>query len=267
MFKSAFQQLESVSTPPIVQKSPDRKAQTNSDYSSPIPNRPDLPENKIPSTKPTGTGPLPVASDSELNAKWMRLSELLTLTPEQVKAIEAVINENQPDKTGETTVKDAFRVAGEKLEAALLASLTSEQQTAFKDLQKRTLQNQSNAKAMRQYADELAALDLTPEQRLETITILAQEIEKQSSAIPNSTRLLLSGSFLPIPNTTISQDGILLLNTIDENTGFEEIAETRRAEMEQKMKQFEGILTPAQLQIYQENVKKSLEHLNQIPAN
>lgn len=50
--------------------------------------------------------------------------------------------------------------------------------------------------------------------------------------------------------------------------GIQEIAAIQRAEMARQMTQFEGVLTPAELEIYQAEIKKSSRNLDMIaPRN
>lgn len=245
-------------TPPAV---PDRD----------LPDDPGNPPRDRPSQNPAGR--IPETSDSEIRAKWMRLSEVLDLTPEQSKAVEAVIAETRPDTAGETSLKEAIRAAGEQLQADLLATLTPEQQQEFKELQRRSRENMVETKAQTQLGEEFGHLDLTAAQREQALGLIRSSIEEKTASIPDSARLFLAGSVLPLEEKPrIDEDGLLLLDLLSETTpagqpaSFESVAEQRKAEIESRMSRFEGILTPAQLASYRLGLEESLANLEKINA-
>ena len=78
---------------------------------------------------------------------------------------------------------------------------------------------------------------------------------------------------LPIGNGKVTDDGFSLLRKISATNkggamGINEIAAIHRAELERRMTQFAGILTPAQLERYQAGILESSENLEFIaPRN
>jgi DNA-binding MarR family transcriptional regulator len=262
LFKSSSQEIED--TPKLITQNSNQNNSTSPADNNTPPGKPSRPISNNPDRTLRTDPYIPTTSDAKLEAKWLHLSETLSLTPEQNKTLAAIIEKNHPDNTGETSLQDAISTAGKNLEASILSSLTPEQQKKFKDLQNRNLQNQLSAKAMRFYSDELADLDLTPQQREQALETLTLEYQQQAESIPNSTRLLLSGSFLPVTGNTIADDGFLLLDNLVKTIDPQQIAEARRTEIQNKSTRFQNILTPAQLQIYQQKVQESLNNLQQI---
>jgi len=276
MIRSATVHLETIETELVVDK-PKRPAPRSenlldipperlnpSDIDRAIsPNRP-IPRE---STKPSE------AVVNAQQAKWNRLTEVLGLDGAQAKVLEAAIAESEPVPAEGQALDAAYAEAGEKLQATILATLNADQAKAFRELQKRTLQNQLNSKAMQQYVQELGKLDLDPSQLNQATEILLDRALEEAAAIPDSTRLLLDGSVLPIGDRKISANGFTLLRKLATSNsggsmGIQEIAAIQRAEMARQMTQFEGVLTPAQLEIYQAGIKTSSKNLDMIaPRN
>jgi hypothetical protein len=215
----------------------------------------------------------PETAEKEEQAKWNRLIEILGLDETQAKILAATISETAPVPEEGQQLDEAYAEAGERLQAKILAILDADQAKAFKELQQRSLKNQLNAKAMQQYAQELDKLDLDASQTDQALGVLLDHAEEEASAIPQSTRLLLDGSVLPIGGQMISDVGYALLTKLSAtNTGgamgIDEIASIHRAEMERRMTQFGEIFTPAQLERYQAGIKESSENLDKIaPRN
>ena len=215
----------------------------------------------------------PETAEKEEQAKWNRLIEILGLDDTQAKILAAAISENEPVPKEGQQLDEAYAEAGGRLQAKILAMLDEDQTKAFKELQQRSLKNQLNAKAMQQYVQELGKLDLDASQMDQALGVLLDHAEKEATAIPQSTRLLLDGSVLPIGGQMISDEGYTLLTKLSAtNTGgamgIEEIASIHRAEMERRMSQFGEILTPAQLERYQSGIRESSDNLDKIaPRN
>jgi hypothetical protein len=215
----------------------------------------------------------PESVEKAEQAKWNRLIEVLNLDATQAKILEAAITEAEPIPAEGQQLEAAYSAAGEKLQAKILSILNEDQNKAFKELQQRSLKNHLNAKSMQQYAQELGKLDLDASQMERAMGALLEREEEQAAGIPASTRLLLDGSVLPIGDRRISDDGLILLRKLATTnngaaTGIEEIAGVHRAEMQRRMSQFEGILTPAQLERYQAGIQGSSENLDLInPPN
>lgn len=206
-------------------------------------------------------------------AKWQRLIEVLGLSNDQAKTLEATITESEPTPAEGQALDTAYAETGKKLQAKINATLNEEQTKAFKELQERSLKNQLVSKAMQQYRQELGNFDLSEAQMKQALEVLVDHEKAESVSIPNSTRLLLDGSVLPIGGRRISDDSFTLLRKLGSPdsgapVGIEEVAAIQRTEMERRMTQYKGILTTAQLERYQAGIKESSENLDIIsPPN
>ncbi|MDP4624867.1 MAG: hypothetical protein NWT08_07000 [Akkermansiaceae bacterium] len=233
----------------------------------PIPNVSN--NNPRPPRQLSGNATPPESIEKAEQAKWLRLIEVLGLDSDQAKALEAAIAEIHPKPDDDTTLDVAYAEAGERLEQAILAMLTPEQQAAFREMQQRTLENRVEVKAQEEFSESLAKLDLTAAQREQALELLRIQAEEKASAISSGTRLLLGGSFLPIGDEKTTDKSFELMGQLQLKPGedpptFEQIAAVHRAELERRMTQFEGILTPAQLALYQSSLAQGLENLDVI---
>lgn len=217
---------------------------------------------------PGNATPPPSATKAD-EAKWLRLIEVLGLDRDQAAAIEAAISESRPNPTDDLPPDLAYTEAGDALEGKLLAILNPQQTLALKELQRRSLENRNASRAGLVYSTELGDLDLSEKQRQQTIGILTDDASRQSSSITNSSRLYLSGSFLPIGVQTLGEDGILLQKKLREDqvsdtADFSGIADIHRAELVRKAALLEDILSPAQLELYRAKLSESLEIIDKI---
>jgi len=270
--KSADQDLESFSPDKVIASVPPSKPRSDS---SPV-----IPERETPpagTTMPKGPRPmpnppaeLPETSEAEERAKWMRLSELLDLSTDQSKAIEAAITENRPDQTGETSPNAAVRTAGEQLQVNILATLTPEQQQSFRELQDRSRRNMIESRAQKSLSDELGNIDLDGAQREQVLDLIRSREEQETASISNATRLLLTNSFLPVGNDSqLTEDGILTLDLLanapaGQENSFEALMRQRQEQIESRMSTFEDILTPAQMTSYRLSLEESLANFEKI---
>lgn len=237
--------------PPVTRPIPDTS------NSNPQPSPPQL----------SGDAQPPESLQKAERAKWLRLIEVLGLDSDQAKALEAAIAESRPRPDEDTPLDAAYSKAGENLEKNILAMLNPEQQAAFREMQRRSLGNRVEVKAQKEFAESLTSLDLTAEQREQALEVLRKQAEKNAAAIPSSTRLLLGGSFLPIGDEKATDDSFELMGQLQPKPGeplptYEQIATLHRAELERRMTQFEGILSPGQLALYQASISQALENLD-----
>lgn len=217
---------------------------------------------------PQGDAKPPESARQAERARWMRLIETLGLKDDQAKSIEAAISENVPSPREGQQLDAAYEDAGAKLEVAILASLDEAQISEFREIEKRNWETRIESAATERFGKELAGLDLTAAQREQALQVLRTSVAEERSSIPGSARLLLSGSFLPVAGNALSEQAILNLRKLGEAVGIEEIAASHRADLERRMTLFEGILTPAQLQLQQAGVMESAENLDIIsPRN
>lgn len=232
--------------------------------------RPDRPPSDGGPTKgnPIGTATVPEAAKRADRAKWMRLIEVLGLNPEQAKALEAAMAESLPKSETGKSPEIAYTEAGALLEKNILALLDADQRKAFADMQRRAMDNRIELSAQQTYTQDLGELDLSPEQRAQALDLLRGQAGQLSADIPPSTRLLLTGSFLPIGDVNFSEDAIRLLRQLSpQDSGditLDKLAEKRRAEAEEKAKLFEGVLTPAQLELYRSRLSQTPDILDQL---
>lgn len=275
MMHSATSDLDSIEKRLVVTGN-DRKRPPSGNSGSPL----DLPPDRIGpgdidnalsphKDPPRGDGKPPASALKAEQAKWKRLIEVLGLDATQAQTLEAAITEAEPTPAEGEPLDAAYENAGKSLEAKILSMLSEDQAKAFKELQERSLNNQLNSKSMYQYVQELGKLDLDGSQKDKALEVLLNREKEQAAAIPASTRLLLDGSVLPVGNLRISDDAFTLLRKLSATnaggaTGFEEVAAIHKAEMDRKMSQFEGILSPAQLERYQAGVMESSENLDLI---
>jgi hypothetical protein len=135
-------------------------------------------------------------------------------------------------------------------------------------LQRRTADNRIELNAQKTYSQELGELDLSPEQRAQALDLLRRQAEQLSADIPPGTRLLLTGSFLPIGDVNFSEDAIRLLRQLSpQDSGdvtLDKLAVMRRAESEEQARLFEGVLTPAQLELYRSGLSQTPDILDQL---
>lgn len=271
--KSASQDLESFSPDAITRNTPPARPTTGG--SETVPER-EKPAGTPPSPRPenpsyNSAAVPPDTDDAADRAKWIRLSEVLKLSNDQSIAIAAAISENQPDLGGETSLDLAVRSAGENLEQAILATLTPEQQTAFRQFQERSLRNSIESKAQQALGTELGELDLTSSQREQALEIIRDRVANESAEIADSTRLLLEGSFLPVGNAQIREEGLRMaemLKTNPENASkpIEQLARIRKEEIEERIASFEAILTPGQMALYRTQLEEVLANWERIAA-
>ena len=203
------------------------------------------------------------------NARWLRLSEVLGLNSDQVKTLEALIEETRPIIDAGQSMDTAYADAAVKLEEKVLGALTPEQQEEFKKLQARDRENRIESTALKSYETQLGNLDLTADQRNKVMDALREDAELQVSSIPDSTRLLLADSFLPIGDERLTEDGFRLLGQLNASAGTQTpdintLATIQRKRIASEMNRFESILTPGQLARYRIALQESLSILEKI---
>lgn len=278
MIKSASTDLETITSRQI--QRPERpKPAPKPDRASEAGDRPQRPE---PQDKPLkyspiagGNAEIPESAKQADRAKWSRLIEVLGLSADQAKDLQENIEKTTLNPSEDEDADLVYDKAGEDLQKRLLALLSPEQQEAFREFQERSIENKIEVKTNEAYATDLGDLDLTPAQREQAIELLRAEAEAEVGSIPASTRLLLEGSILPIGNSKFSEESVMLLRTIRNQAGadpsvvgIEEITAMNRAKIESKIKSYEEILSPAQLERYQAKISESLEALEMIlPPN
>lgn len=273
LIRSATSDLDSIEKKLLVSEN-DKKRPPSGNSGSPLEippdrNTPSGNDNALSprNNPPQGNAKPPESAVKAEQAKWKRLIEVLGLDATQAKVLEAAITEAEPTPAEGEQLDTAYEGAGEKLQAKILSMLSEDQAKAFSELQERTLNNHLNSKSMQQYVQDLGNLDLDSSQKDKALEVLLAREKEQAAAIPTSTRLLLDGSVLPVGDRRISDDAFTMLRKLAATSsggagGIEEVAALHKAEMERKMSQFEGILTPAQLERYQAGIMESSENLD-----
>ena len=263
MIKSASHELESVSkNQPLPIERPKPTRPSNPDPDQPFPTRPDERPDDNGITIDFPEAEIPESALQTDRAKWMRLTEVLGLDADQSKAIAANIEESRPKPSEDESPDIIYGKAGEDLEKRILAILTPEQQAEFKKFQQRAIENIVEQKAQRTFSEDLGNLDLTPAQREQALEVFRQRAEADVSEVSPATRLTLAGSILPIGNEKFSDESILLLRKIGTNPSMEDMAAIHRAEIEERMKRFQDVLTPGQMESYRASLGESLENLD-----
>lgn len=223
--------------------------------------RPKRPSPNGISTKSLPTATVPAAVKRADRAKWMQLIEVLGLNDEQAKALEAAMAESLPKSESGKSPEITYTEAGALLEKNILALLDADQRKTFAEMQRRAMNNRIELSAQQTYSQELGEIDLSPEQRGQALDLLRGRAEQLSADIPSSTRLLLTGSFLPIRDLTFSEEAIRLLRQLSpQDSGditLDKLAEKRRAETEEKAALYESFLTPAQLELYRSRITET----------
>ena len=269
LIKSASADLDSF-VPPTTQNKPIPRPPAPAPDSPPERVRPERPSSgDSPKRKdPIGTAAVPEAAKRADRAKWMRLIEVLGLDDEQAKALEAAMAESLPKTDTGKSADITYIEAGARLEKNILALLNADQKQAFADMQRRAMDNRIELSAQLSYSQELGELDLSPEQRTQALDRLRSRAEQLSADIPASTRLLLSGSFLPIGDVNFTEDAIRLLRQLSPQASgditLDKLAEKRRAEADEKARLLEGVLSPAQLELYRARLSQAPEILEQL---
>lgn len=268
LIKSASSDLDRFDPEPVINVSPD-----HTERSTPTPSEHELPGS--PSSNhdslkkiPIGTAAVPEAAKQADRAKWIQLIEILGLNDEQAKALEVAMAESLPISVTGQSPEITYIKAGALLEKRILAVLDAGQRKAFAEMQRRAMENRIEIRAQTTYSQELGKLDLSAEQREKALDLLRRREKQIYLDIPSSTRLLLTGSFLPIGDSYFSEDNIRLQRQISpQDSGditLDKLAENRRAEAEEKGILYQSFLTPAQFDLYRSQTSASPDLNEQI---
>lgn len=235
------------------------KPGTNKPTRNPQRDRPASVTEKRP--KEVNPGDFPLADLAEKGpknrneAKMLRLSEALDLSIDQQGAIisalevaKAAVNDGVP------VIQDMTKRGGD-LEDALAGILTPEQLAKFEELRVRERENRTEARAQGMLAKIIEEIDLSPGQRDEALARLRQYARELIQSIPASATLLLSTSLLPTDTRDLSVESVLELARMSEDPpapddpikAHEIVLNRQRQALEEQLRCFDGILTPAQM--------------------
>jgi hypothetical protein len=198
-------------------------------------------------------------------AKMLRLVEALGLSDAQqadlkklIAGSQRVFLEGYPEVAGPNEILDHIAASGAALEKSLAALFTPEQSATFEDLRNRERSNRIETTAQRELADLTEVTDLTAEQREQALAELRKTSAGELGAIPASLALVLDSSVLPLgPEAPPARAIQTLRQLVANQTSAEPAAqhakliETQRRQLDERLKLFKDILTPAQLAQYQ----------------
>ena len=211
--------------------------------------------------KEVNAGDFPLADLAEKGprnrneAKMLRLSEALDLSIDQQGAIISALEAAKASIAEDVPVILDMAKRGSDLEDALAKILTPEQLAKFEELRVRERENRTEARAQSMLAKIIEEIDLSPGQRDEALARLRQYTKELIQSIPASATLLLSTSLLPTDTKDLSVESVLELTRISEDPpapddpikAHEIMLNRQREALEEQLRCFDGILTPAQM--------------------
>ncbi len=205
----------------------------------------------------------PLVADAEAGpksaeeAKMMRLAEALSLSVDQQGSIVQLVSDIQANANMEVSAIEDISTRGKAIEDGLQKILSPEQFARFQEIQVRERENRTEMRAQRQLADTIEFIDLSTEQREEVLNRLRQKSKADLQAIPAAATLLFDKSILPNGGKELSVDGILLLAQADGDLSIgdpqvvhEKVMNQHKAQLEEQLRCFDGILTPGQMGQY-----------------
>lgn len=207
-------------------------------------------------------------------AKMLRLSEALGLTVDQQGAIIRVVEDAQASASSDVPVMVDLAKRGQLVSDGLKEALSPEQLAKFQELQERERDNLIEVRAQRMLTEAIAEIDLSPQQREDALARLRQKARADMQGIPADATLLFDKSMLPVGQKELSVDGLLALAKMGEDIVYDDpmeahrkVVENQKRELEDVLRCFDGILTPAQMGQYAAALNEQRDNMNQIPAN
>jgi hypothetical protein len=207
-------------------------------------------------------------------AKMLRLAEALGLTVDQQGAIIRVVEDAQATASSDVPVMVDLAKRGQLVSDGLKVALTPEQLAKFQELQERERDNLIEVRAQQMLTAAIAEIDLSPQQREDALARLRQKARADLQGIPADAALLFDKSLLPVGKKELSVDGLLALAKMGEDIVYDDpaeahrkIVENQKRELEDVLRCFDGILTPAQMGQYSAALNEQRENLNRIPPN
>lgn len=202
-------------------------------------------------------------------AKMLRLTEALGLTIDQQGEIIRLVEDSHASADPNLSVIEDLTVRGKAIEAALSKLLSPDQLAKFNELRVRERDNQIEVRAQQELTRVIEEVDFSPEQRDQVMERLRQYSRTELQSIPAAATLLFEKSALPTGKTELSVDGVLLLakmgapiSATDPATAYNQVAQTHRQELEEKLRCYDGILTPAQMGQYYAAVSEQKALMN-----
>lgn len=206
-------------------------------------------------------------------AKMLRLTEALGLTIEQQGDIIKAIEESKSANTGQVPVIEDLVIRGRKVEEQLAKILSPEQYEKFQEIRARERDNRIELGATRALYQVLNEIDLSPGQRSEALARLRQVEKEKIQEVPAAATLLLKTSVLPTDARELTIDGVLALSRIantvppeNPQDGHQQLIQRQKEAMEEKLRCFDGILSPGQMRQYQAILAEQKSVIDRIPG-
>lgn len=204
-------------------------------------------------------------------AKLLRLSEALGLSFDQQSSVIQLVSDTQATANKDIPALEDLANRGKAVDEGLRKILSPEQYEKFQEIQTRQRDNRTEARAQTQLAEAIEFIDLSPEQREEVASRLRQKAKADMQAIPAAATLLFSKSILPSNGNELGAEGALLLNQMGEKVTMgdpmeiqQNLMNRQKQELEEMLKCFDGILTPAQMGQYQASIAEKRATMNRI---
>ena len=199
-------------------------------------------------------------------AKMLRLTEALGLSIEQQGEIISLIENVQATASDKIPVIDDLVIRGKAIEDGLAAVLTPEQMEKFQEIRVRERENRAESRAQKVLAEVIEDVDLSPDQREDVLGRLRQKSKADLQSIPAAATLLFEKSLLPNGGKELSADGVLLLakigepmDAVDPMVARQKVLDSQKLELEELLRCFDGILTPAQMGQFQASIHEKRE--------
>jgi hypothetical protein len=213
--------------------------------------------------KEVNAGDFPLLEEAEKGpktrdeAKMLRLTEALGLTIDQQGEVIRLIEESNLTASGDLPVIEDLAIRGKAVEEGFRKLLSPEQFTKFQELRDRDRDNRIESRAQKELTTVIEEIDLSPDQRDEILNRLRQSVRGELQAIPASATLLFEKSVLPTGKNELSVDGVLLLAKLGESIITDDpmaahalVIRNQNQEIEEKLRNYDGVLTSAQMGQY-----------------
>lgn len=206
-------------------------------------------------------------------ARMLRLTEALGLSIDQQGELIKLIESVQTGIDGTAPAIEDLTKRGKTVQEGLAKLLTPEQLAKFEELRIRERENRVEARSQKMLTAAIEEIDLSPEQREEVLNRLRQKAKAELESIPAAATLLFDKSILPTNGKELSSDGILMLAKMNEELPVGEpmvvhqkLLDRQRAELEELLRCFDGVLTAGQMGQYQAGLAESRKIMESLPA-
>jgi hypothetical protein len=228
-----------------------------------------VPRGELSRDRPSSPGSLPKEVDASefplvdlaekgpktrAEAKMLRLSEALELSIDQQADIIRIVDETKISADVDKPLLEDLTARGRKVEEALRDILTPAQYAKLEELRIRERDNRIENRALKALGQLMEEIDMSPGQREDALARLRQAEKERIQSIPESATLLLKNSVLPTGPREMTIDGVLTiagLTDLPQAENPEAAEEQRRMNhrrlLEDKLRCYDGVLTPAQM--------------------